>query len=75
MAYDSDGDLVYMEVNFISPPGQVVPGAGGWGVYDPYATGYWPQCYASEAGHWYARARALDAEGNYQEGYESVWVN
>ena len=74
-AYDDDGDLVYMEVDFITPEGWSTASVGGWNPPNGYWTGYTGSTYTWQSGQWIVRARAMDSEGNYVEEYGWIWVD
>ena len=74
-AYDDDGDLVYMEVDFITPEGWSAASVGGWNPPNGYWTGYTDSTYTWQSGQWIVRARAMDAQGNYAESYGYIWVD
>lgn len=73
VAYDDDCDLTYMSVEMYNPSGQLVNYASG--VYNSYYSGYSIGITTWESGSWSVVGRAQDSQGNYVEGWHSIWVD
>lgn len=72
VAFDDDGELATMSVEVYSPSGYLVNYASG--VYDGFYSGYSLGVTTWEPGQWTVVGRAMDSQGNYVEGWLSIWV-